>query len=73
VAVATHTPAHAAHVEEPRTAGSARLFEPRGESLEDVVLAAWEDLAAGRRADCPVCGGSMSMVDGCGDCGSELS
>ena len=72
MAVATHSPAHA-HGDEPRTAGSARLFEPRGESLEDIVLEAWEDLVAGRHAECSVCGGSMSMVEGCADCGSELS
>jgi hypothetical protein len=73
VAVATHSRARAAHVEEAQTAGSERLFEPRGDSFEDVILEVWEDLEAGRHADCPVCGGSMSMVDGCGDCGSELS
>ena len=72
-AVATHTPAPHVHVEELRTDGTAqRLFEPRGETLEDVILGAWEDLAAGRRAECPVCGGSMSLID-CKSCGSELS
>jgi hypothetical protein len=73
-AVATHATAPSAHVEEPRTDGPAqRLFEPRGVTLEGVVLGAWEDLAEGRRAECPVCGGSMSMLAGCDDCGSELS
>ena len=74
MAVATDSAARAAHVEEPRTDGPAhRLFEPRGESLEDLVLGVWEDLVAGRRAECPVCGGSMSMLEGCASCGSELS
>jgi DnaJ-class molecular chaperone len=50
-----------------------RLFEPRGVTLEDAVQGAWEELAAGRRAECPVCGGSMSMLEGCESCGSELS
>jgi hypothetical protein len=50
-----------------------RLFEPPGVTLEDAVLGAWEDLAAGRRGECPVCGCSMSMLEGCDGCGSELS
>jgi hypothetical protein len=71
--VATESP-HAARVEESQTeATRQRLFQPRGRTLEDVILGAWEDLAAGRRAECPVCGGSMSILRGCDDCGSELS
>ena len=52
-----------------------RLFEPGGATLEDVVLRVWEDLAAERRAVCPVCGGSMSPSadGGCRACGSDLS
>jgi hypothetical protein len=52
-----------------------RLFEPRagGVSLEDRILAAWEDLAGASRAECPVCGGHMQIKTGCDDCGSELS
>jgi hypothetical protein len=49
-----------------------RLFEPAGSTLEDLVLSAWEDLAADGRAECPVCGGEMSPP-GCSDCGSQLS
>jgi hypothetical protein len=58
----------------PRTERSAeRLFEPGGLTLEDVVLGAWEELVADGRAECPVCGGALSMLDGCAGCGSELS
>jgi hypothetical protein len=58
----------------PRTDGSAeRLFESGGPTLEDVVLGAWEELVAEGRAECPVCGGAMSMLGGCAECGSDLS
>ncbi|MEK6276948.1 MAG: hypothetical protein AABM29_02915 [Actinomycetota bacterium] len=50
-----------------------RLFEPGGSTLEDVILGAWEDLAAGGPAECPVCGGRMRPAGGCDDCGSDLS
>ena len=50
-----------------------RLFEPGGPTLEDVVLGAWEELVADGRAECPVCGGALSMLDGCAECGSDLS
>ena len=50
-----------------------RLFEPHGLTLEDVVLGAWEELVAEGRAECPVCGGAMSMLGGCAECGSDLS
>ena len=49
-----------------------RLFQPHGTTLEDAILDLWEDLVAGRDAECPVCGGSISMI-GCSSCGSELS
>jgi rubrerythrin len=51
-----------------------RLFEPGGASLEDSILAVWEDLVAEGRAECPVCGGSMSPSadGGCPSCGSKL-
>jgi hypothetical protein len=56
------------------TEGSAmRLFEPKGLTLEDTILGAWEDLTAGSPAECPVCGGQMRVAGGCGDCGSDLS
>jgi hypothetical protein len=54
--------------------GSAqRLFDGGGSTLEDFVLGAWEDLVADGRAECPVCGGAMTMLAGCEGCGSELS
>ena len=49
-----------------------RLFEPARSTLEDIVLGAWEDLAARGRAECPVCHGELEPA-GCVSCGSELS
>jgi hypothetical protein len=51
---------------------SGRLFEPARSTLEDIVLGAWEDLAAHGRAECPVCHGELEPA-GCTSCGSELS
>jgi hypothetical protein len=52
-----------------------RLIEPRagGASLEDRILAAWEDLAGAASAECPVCGGRMKRTTGCEECGSVLN
>ena len=50
-----------------------RLFQPGEISLEDVVLGTWEGLASSGRAECPVCGGELTMLGGCDDCGAELS
>jgi hypothetical protein len=73
VVVATDT-FRASRSAEPRTDRSGgRLFEPGGVTLEDVVLGAWDELVADGRAECPVCGGSLSMLDGCAECGSDLS
>ncbi len=52
---------------------AARLFEPSGWTLEDVILGVWEDLAAGNPAECPVCLGRMRVSSGCESCSSELS
>jgi len=60
-------PAHAS------SGAPSRLFEPGGATLEDVVLGVWADLVADGRAECPVCGGSISADGGCLGCGSELS
>jgi hypothetical protein len=57
----------------PETRPVPRLFDPGAPALEDVMLTAWEDLTMGRHTECPVCGGAMSMLEGCARCGSELS
>ena len=49
-----------------------RLFEPSGSTLEDIVLGAWEDLAARGHAECPVCHSEELEPGGCARCGSEL-
>jgi hypothetical protein len=59
--------------ERPQTEPSApKLFQPAGSTLEDAILGAWEDLALNGRADCPVCGDTLT-AHGCSGCGSELS
>ena len=45
----------------------------RRDASRTSILAVWEDLVAEGRADCPVCGGSISADGGCAGCGSELS
>lgn len=56
---------------------AARLFEPHrpdgGVSLEERLLAVWEDLTRDGHAGCPVCGGRIHVASGCEACGSELS
>jgi hypothetical protein len=42
-------------------------------TLEDIVLRAWEGLSARGLAECVVCGGRMRPLNGCGDCGAQLS
>lgn len=56
----------------------------QGQTLEDVLASAWEDLATSSRTECPVCGGTMAAAGTvtalhapssggrCGDCGSEM-
>jgi len=51
---------------------AARLFEPSGSTLEDIVLGVWEDLTARGSAECPVCAGELEPA-GCDSCGSELA
>jgi hypothetical protein len=52
---------------------TSRLFEPDRPTLEDSVLTAWDELAAGHHPDCLVCGAPTSPAAGCTVCGSELS
>ena len=69
-AVATREPCLA---EQSSAHGAApRLFESGDVTLEDAVLEVWENLVIHGRADCPVCGGSMSRA-ACESCGAELS
>lgn len=68
-AVATQT---SAVVTRPHKDSAARLFEPSGSTLEDIVLGAWEDLRLNGSAECPVCAGELGP-SGCETCGSELS
>jgi hypothetical protein len=51
-------------------------------TLDDVIVGAWDGLARGRSAPCPVCAGALEPRYGagtapvagrCRDCGSELS
>jgi hypothetical protein len=51
-----------------------RLFEPpSGRTLEDSILAVWQELAKEDHATCPVCSGEMTRAGGCDSCGSRLS
>ena len=50
-----------------------RLFDPPGPTLEDAIVATWEELAAAGHALCPVCSGEMSRSGACERCGSELA
>jgi hypothetical protein len=49
-----------------------RLFEPAGPTLEDAIVATWEELASAGHATCPVCAGELARGGACGTCGSEL-
>jgi tRNA(Ile2) C34 agmatinyltransferase TiaS len=70
-ATATHSPELTDDAMTERSAQ--RLFEPKGLTLEDTILGAWEDLLAGDPAECPVCGGAMRVAGGCHSCGADLS
>ena len=50
-----------------------RLFEPQGLTLEDRIVAAWDELSAAGHVTCPICSGQMSRTGGCEECGSELA
>jgi hypothetical protein len=49
-----------------------RLFEPSGPTLEDRIVATWDELTAAGRVSCPVCSGEMTRGGGCESCGAEL-
>ena len=52
---------------------ASRLFEPQGPTLEDAIVATWDELVSDGCTGCPVCGsGEMSPATGCEACGSEL-
>jgi hypothetical protein len=44
-----------------------------GVSLEERLLAVWEDLTGHGHAGCPVCGGRINAGAGCDGCGSAIS
>jgi len=50
-----------------------QLFDPAGPTLEDRIVATWDELTAAGRTICPVCSGEMAGTRGCEGCGSELS
>jgi hypothetical protein len=72
-AVATREPAAGRAERGSAEPPAQRLFEPRGPTLEDSILAAWRNLGSAERASCPVCAGEMSRSGACTRCGSELS
>jgi hypothetical protein len=49
------------------------LFEPQGPTLEDSILATWDELTTAGHVPCPVCSAEMSRTKGCERCGSELA
>lgn len=51
---------------------ASRLFEPQGPTLEDTILATWDELVRADHATCPVCSGQLSRASGCDSCGSQL-
>ena len=42
-------------------------------TLDDVVVERWENLRAGRSADCLVCGEPMTAPGACRSCGASLA
>jgi hypothetical protein len=50
-----------------------RLFDPPGPSLEDALVASWDELTITGHTTCPVCSGEMSRTGVCESCGSELA
>ncbi|MGI8632998.1 MAG: hypothetical protein ACR2NA_10705 [Solirubrobacterales bacterium] len=52
--------------------GAHHLFDPAGQTLEELILGAWEDLSVTGRAACPVCR-AATAADGCRVCGATLT
>jgi len=50
-----------------------RLFEPQGPTLEDRIVAAWDELTAAGHVTCPICSAEMTRAGGCERCGAELT
>lgn len=72
-AVATREAPAARRPDEASEPPAPRLFEPKGPTLEDHIVAAWDELTVSGHVSCPVCAGEMSRTAGCGRCGSELA
>jgi hypothetical protein len=72
-AVATREPPVARDQGEATEPVAEQLFDPQGPTLEDAILAAWDELTEVGNVTCPVCSGKMSRTGGCERCGSELA
>jgi len=72
-AVATRERPIARHEGEGTEPVAEQLFDPQGPTLEDSILATWDELTAAGRVTCPVCSGQMSRTGGCHTCGAELA
>jgi hypothetical protein len=66
-----------AHAPAPQRGGAdtpaPQLFDPSGPTLEDAIVATWDELTVAGHATCPVCSGEMSAAGRCESCGSELA
>jgi len=72
-AVATREPPVGRDERDASEAVAGRLFDPQGPTLEDSIVAAWDELTVAGRVTCPVCAGEMPRTGGCENCGSELA
>lgn len=72
-AVATREAQATRRQADPAGPGASRLFEPQGPTLEDSILATWQQLASEDHATCPVCAGEMTRANGCEACGADLA
>jgi hypothetical protein len=63
-------------VAEPGAVEQGHAHPGGGATLDELITAAWEDLAVRGHAACPVCGERMgptvAAAGRCGGCGSEL-